>query len=120
MRILRQWETSNYIIEIYRIIAKNRKIIKDKAKLFTIEPNSMLIKASDLIYVLKSILTKIKDKEVILNYEVLIKPYYTVRENDIFSVRKYGKYKFVKVVNYTKKNNYIIEYLKYIQKLLNI
>ena len=60
MRILRQWETSNYIIEIYRIIAKNRKIIKDKAKLFTIEPNSMLIKASDLIYVLKSILTKIK------------------------------------------------------------
>ena len=25
MRILRQWETSNYIIEIYKIIARNRK-----------------------------------------------------------------------------------------------
>ena len=60
MKILRQWETSNYIIEIYKLIAKNRKIIKDKVKLFTIEPNSMLIKANDMIYILKNILNKIK------------------------------------------------------------
>ena len=60
MKILRQWETSNYIIEIYKLIAKNRKIIKDKVKLFTIEPNSMLIKANDMIYILKSILNKIE------------------------------------------------------------
>ena len=26
LRILRQWETSNYIIEIYKMIAKSRKI----------------------------------------------------------------------------------------------
>ena len=60
MKILRQWETSNYIIEIYKIIAKNRKLIRDKVKLFVIEPNSMLIKASDMVYVLKNVLSKIK------------------------------------------------------------
>ena len=60
MRILRQWETSKDIIEIYKIIAKNRKIIKDKVKLFTFEPNSMLIKANDMIYILKTILNKIE------------------------------------------------------------
>ena len=60
MKILREWETSNNIIEIYKIIAKHRKIIKDKVRLFTIEQNSMLIKANDLIYILKDVLNKIK------------------------------------------------------------
>ena len=35
-------------------------IIKDKVKLFSIEPNSLLIKANDMIYVLKSILNKVR------------------------------------------------------------
>ena len=60
LRILRQWETSNYIIEIYKLIAKSRKLIKDKVKIFSIEPNSLLIKANDMIYVLKSILNKVR------------------------------------------------------------
>ena len=60
IKILREWETSNDIIEIYKIIAKNRKIIKDKVRLFTIEQKSMLIKANDLIYILKDVLNKIK------------------------------------------------------------
>jgi Ca2+-binding EF-hand superfamily protein len=60
MNILRKWETSNDIIEIYKIISKNRKMIRDKVKLFTIEPNIMLIKANDMIYVLKDVLNKIK------------------------------------------------------------
>ena len=60
LQILRQWETSNDIIEIYKIIAKNRKIIKDKVKIFSNEPNSLCIKANDMIYVLKSVLNKIR------------------------------------------------------------
>ena len=60
MNILRKWETSDDIIEIYKIISKNRKLIKDKVKLFTIEPNCMLIRANDMIYVLKDVLNKIK------------------------------------------------------------
>ena len=61
-----------------------------------------------------SILKKIKDKEIILNYVILTKPSYVLKENDVFSVRKVGKFKFSKIVNSTKKGNYIIEYLKYL------
>ena len=60
------------------------------------------------------VIEKIKDKEVILNYEILSKNSYILKENDIFSIRKYGKYKFIGVINNTKKDNLVIKYLKYI------
>lgn len=61
-----------------------------------------------------AVLDKIKNKEIILNYEVLTKSSYTLKENDIFSVRKFGKYKFISVSGNTKKDNLIIKYVKYI------
>lgn len=61
-----------------------------------------------------TILDKIKNKEIIVNYQVLTKSSYLLKENDIFSIRKYGKYKFIGVINSTKKENLIIKYLKYI------
>jgi len=57
---------------------------------------------------------KIKNKEILLNYEVLTKPSQNLKENDIFSIRKFGKYKFIGIEKTTKKDNYIIKYLKYI------
>lgn len=39
-------------------------------------------------------LEKIKNGDIYLNYELLTKPTYMLKENDIFSIRKYGKYKF--------------------------
>ena len=60
MNLLRKWETSNDIIEIYRLISKNRKLIRDKVKIFAYDPDSMLIKENDLIYILKEVLGKIK------------------------------------------------------------
>ena len=60
MNLLRQWETSNDIIEIFKMISKNRKIIRDKVKIFAVDPTSMLIKEDDLIYVLKEILGRIR------------------------------------------------------------
>ena len=62
----------------------------------------------------KEVIKKIKDKEVILNYDILIKNEYILKENDIFSIRRYGKYKFIGIINNTKKNNLVIKYLKYI------
>lgn len=60
------------------------------------------------------IIDKIKNKEVILNYEILTKSSYNLRENDVFSIRRVGKYKFIKIDNITKKNNLVIKYLKYV------
>ena len=57
---------------------------------------------------------KIRDKEVLVNYEIIRNNSYVFREGDIFSIRKFGKYKFIGIVKNTKKDNYIIKYLKYI------
>lgn len=56
----------------------------------------------------------ISNKDIILNYQVLTNNSYQFKENDIFSIRGYGKYKYVKVINKTKKNNYLVKCLKYI------
>ncbi len=56
----------------------------------------------------------IKDKALILNYEPVTKIEHKLKENDIFSIKKYGKYHFKKIIGKTKKENYIIEINKYI------
>ena len=56
----------------------------------------------------------IKDKEIILNYEIVTNNSKTLKEEDVFSIRKYGKYKYVGIINKTKKDNYIILIKKYI------
>lgn len=56
----------------------------------------------------------ISNKEIILNYQILTNNSYQFRENDIFSIRGYGKYKYIEIINKTKKNNYLVKCLKYI------
>ena len=56
---------------------------------------------------------KIKDKEIYLNHELLKRNDYKLKEGDIFSIRKFGKYKFVKIINITKKENFVILINKY-------
>ncbi len=61
-----------------------------------------------------NVIDKIKNDEIILNCEILSKNTYILKENDIFSIRKYGKYKYIGYIKSTKKDNYVIKYLKYI------
>ena len=61
-----------------------------------------------------NVLNILKNNDVYLNYEVLNKPTYMLKENDIFSIRKYGKYKFLGETNKTKKGSLVIKYLKYV------
>ena len=62
----------------------------------------------------EEIIKKIKEKEITLNYKTLTKNSYILKENDIFSIRRIGKYKYNNIVKLTKKNNYIIIVKKYI------
>ena len=55
----------------------------------------------------------ITNKLVTLNYDTLTKNDYTLKPNDIFSIKKYGKYKYIGITKTTKKNNYIIKINKY-------
>lgn len=61
----------------------------------------------------ETIKKKFYDDEIILNYEPCHKLDYNLNENDIFSIRKYGKYKFGGVIKNSKKGNYIIKCYKY-------
>ena len=59
------------------------------------------------------VLEHFKNKEVILNYQEELKPTRILKENDVFSIRRYGKYKYTKILKQTKKGGYIIEILNY-------
>ena len=60
LQLLRNWEMSNDIIFICKLIAKNRKIIKEKVKEKIGNNSNMLIKSNQLVDILKSILVNIK------------------------------------------------------------
>ena len=60
-----------------------------------------------------SIKDLIKDKKIIYNYELLKDNSKTIKENDTFSIRKIGKFKYVGIIKNTKSDNYIIKVLKY-------
>lgn len=60
-----------------------------------------------------NILEKIKNKEIILNYDILKNNSYLLKENDIFSIRRYGKFQYIRIKKETKNKNYIIECKKY-------
>ncbi len=57
---------------------------------------------------------KFLNDEIILNYEICHKLNYELKENDTFSIRRIGKYKFSGIIKETKKGNFLIKCLKYI------
>ena len=56
----------------------------------------------------------ILQKQIIINYDVVKRNDYIMKEMDIFSVRGYGKYRFHSIVGNTKKENYVILVQKYL------
>ena len=53
LRKLRKWETSNDVINMYKDIARNRKLILQKIRETAFGPNSSIIHEDNLIKVLK-------------------------------------------------------------------
>ena len=56
----------------------------------------------------------IKKKEIILNYDLLKNSSYKLKENDTFSIKGIGKFKYIGVLKNTKGNNCVIQLLKYL------
>ncbi len=56
---------------------------------------------------------KIRNKEIYVNYENIKNGNKILKEQDVFSVRKYGKFRFHQIIGKTKKNDYRIELWKY-------
>ena len=57
---------------------------------------------------------KFKNNEIFLNDEVPRKASEVLEVGDIFSIRKFGKYRFKEIIGKTKKDNFIIKIDKYI------
>lgn len=100
-------EVSLSLLQNYERKYEEHEIITSSLRIDTIVSN--IINSSRKIAI-----DRINNKEVIVNYEVANKNSYILKENDVFSIRRHGKYKFIGVVKNTKKDNYIIKYLKYI------
>ena len=84
---LKEWENSGDIIKIFKLISKNRKLIKEKYKLFSLTPNCLLIHSNDLIKILKEVLF-----DVNLNNE---------QWKLIVSIGKKGKSEFIDFKTFT-------------------
>ena len=56
----------------------------------------------------------IKKKEIILNYDLLKKVSYKLKDGDIFSIKRIGKFKYNGIIKSTKSGKYIISIYKYI------
>ena len=58
---IRDWEGSEELADVYKLISKNKKIIKDKVKLYTLKTTSnMLIQENNLIDILIHVLGRIR------------------------------------------------------------
>ena len=57
---------------------------------------------------------KFKNNEIFLNDEVPRKASEVLEVGNIFSIRKFGKYRFKEIIGKTKKDNFIIKIDKYI------
>ncbi len=113
----------NHVREIGRIPVEFIK--KDISSLDNYHPSyeALILHVSSLrIDMIISKLTKqsrkkveeiIQGKEVFLNYEEVTKKDILVKEGDVFSIRRHGKYCFTEIRYQNKKGNMDIEILKY-------
>ena len=61
----------------------------------------------------KNVLDLLQKKEVQYNYEILNDPSIKLKEGDVFSIRRVGKYQYVGVLKSTKRSNFILSFKKY-------
>lgn len=103
-----------------KLIEEDMHLLKDyKREYEELEINVSSLRIDNILSSLcnlsrKQIDDKIKNKEVFLNYDIVTKNSCFLKENDIFSIRKYGKYRFIEISKQTKKQKLIIKILKYI------
>ena len=108
---------SNYKIKLHEIDINS---LKDYERKY--EELNLLVSSERIDNVISKIINTnrirvvdiIKNKEVLVNYEILTNNSYVLKTNDIFSIRKYGKYKYNGIINTTKKNKIIVKILKYV------
>ena len=120
-------EISSYIFSSLNQIGKDKIVLKDqnvsvlKKYKRRYEEKIILVSSTRLDNVLSHLLNcsrktideLFRDKKVLLNYEIPSKTK-KLKENDIFSIRKYGKYRYIGIENVNKKGKMYLKIQKYI------
>ena len=88
-------------LENYERKYEKQEIIVSSLRIDTVISNICHIPRS-------SIVDKIKKKEIFYNYDFLKNPSTLLKEGDIFSIKKIGKFQFHGVLKNTKRNHFII------------
>lgn len=102
-----------------KLIEVDPNILKDYER--TYEEEEILVSSLRLDVLLSKIghtsrriiKEKLMNEEVTLNYEITRNGTIELKEGDIFSMRKYGKFKFVGIKGTTKRGNLIVKLCKY-------
>lgn len=118
----------NYFINNFNMIGKNKiklhEVNLDQVEDFTPKYKELKISISSLR--VDNVISKIiptsrtiskeliSDDKIFINYEILNNKNYSLKENDIFSIRGVGKFKLVNILALTKNNKYQIVIKKYI------
>lgn len=119
---------SRYLIDnLDEIRGIKIKLIEDNSAIFEnykrkYEDISLIVSSERLDSIISSLCnisrkmadTLISNKNVLLNYDVALKNTYILKENDIFSIRRVGKFKYVGILKNTRKDKLIVKVLKYI------
>ena len=106
-------EIGRYKVEIEetKIPIKERKYVEIEC---IVSSTRIDMVVSRLINVNRKIVDEmISNKDIIVNYNILKNKSYQLKESDVFSIRRYGKYKYIGAIRKTKKDNKIILLKKY-------
>lgn len=120
-------EIKSFFISSFNQIGKNRIILKEcdisifkdykrnfEEKIISCSSTRFDTVLSHLLNLSRNTVEQLfNDKKVILNYEIASKTK-KLKENDVFSVRRYGKYRYLGIINENKKGKYYLKIEKYI------
>lgn len=117
----------NSFLETNLVLIKNQVVTLEKVDeiLLTknhLEKTSILVSSMRIDNVISKITSKSRnqvnkmliDKLVLLNYKEINSNSILLKEGDILSIRKFGKYKIGEKIGFTKKDNIVLEISKYI------
>lgn len=62
----------------------------------------------------RSVIDKIQNKEILLNYDFLKDSSYKLKEGDVFSIKKIGKFQYRGIIKYTKSFHMIVQVFQYL------
>lgn len=116
-------QLDNYFNKVGKYNINLKKVPLDTLKDYqrSYEEINILVSSLRLDVILKELLKTnrnkvvdlIQNKKVTINYEILTKVSYFLKENDTFSIHRFGKYKFVEIIKSTSKNKLLIRIIKY-------